>query len=73
MGQKRTLKEFISDVTWVSLLRLMTRKMDIFLFIAVDGELETTPKGEVSAVVCLMVVDFISEECCKLYFPLGNA
>lgn len=66
MGQKkRTLKEFISDVTWVSLLRLMSGKMDILLFTAGDGELETTPKGQVPAMVCLMAVDFISEECCK--------
>lgn len=60
-GSKNTFKEFISDVTWVSLLRLMTRKMDILLSIAVDGELETTPKGEVPAMVWMMVADFISE------------
>lgn len=71
-GSKKTLKEFISYVTWASLLRLMSEKMDILLFIAVDGELETTPNREVPAMVCLMVADFISEEYCKLHFSVGK-
>ncbi len=58
-------------MTWVSLLRLMTRKMDILLSIAVAGELETTPK-EVPAMVSLMVADFISEEYCILHFSIGK-
>ncbi len=46
--------------------------MDILLSIAVAGELETTPKGEVPAMVSLMVADFISEEYCILHFSIGK-
>jgi len=44
-----------------------------FYFLIGDGELESTPKGRVSAVVCLMALDFISEErMMQTTFLLGN-
>lgn len=47
--------------------------MDILLSIAVDGELETTPKGEVPAMVSLMVAVILSvKNTAYCTFPLGN-
>lgn len=62
--KKRPLKkwcdlgEFIKADEW--------KNGHFILFTAGDGELEPTPKGLVSAVVCLMALDFIHEERCKL-------